>query len=126
MNICIDTDVFIDFLRGQKLAKDFLSQMIKNADAIYFSAITEAELLSGQSCNESKTRELVISLLNSFTKIEVDNPIAQLAGYIRRTHATPLPDAIIAATALKMDALLYSKNSKDYMPIPDLLFENPY
>lgn len=126
MAICIDTNIFIDFLRGHQPAKHFLSKMLQRADPIYFSAITEAELLSGQSCKQTKTREAIISLLNSFTKVEVDNPIAQLSGYIRRSHGTDLPDAMIAATALKMEATLYTRNQKDYRRIPHLGLESPY
>lgn len=126
MAICIDTNIFIDFLRGHQPARSFLSKMLHQNNPVYFSAITEAELLSGQSCKETKTREAIISLLNSFTKIEVDNPIAQLSGNIRRTHHTDLADAMIAATALKMDATLYTRNQKDYLHISHLDLESPY
>lgn len=126
MAICIDTNIFIDFLRGHQPAKHFLTKMLNQADPIYFSAITEAELLSGQSCKHTKTREAIISLLNSFTKVEIDNPIAQLSGYIKRTHQTDLADAMIAATALKMEAALYTRNQKDYRQIPHLNLVSPY
>ncbi|MEK7539662.1 MAG: type II toxin-antitoxin system VapC family toxin [Patescibacteria group bacterium] len=126
MAICVDTNIFIDFLQGHPPAKHFLSKLLDQANPVYFSAITEAELLSGQSCKVTKTREAIISLLNSFTKVEVDNPIAQLSGYIRRTHHTDLADAMIAATALKMEATLYTRNQKDYTQIAHLHLESPY
>lgn len=125
MSIFLDTDIFINFLRGQQFAKIFLSKIIGGKERVFFSAITEAELLSGQSCNDAHIREEILSLLGNFEKIEVSNPVAQMAGFIRRSYATPLADAIIAATALKMDATLYTGNVKDFKNIPHLNLENP-
>lgn len=69
---------------------------------------------------------MILSLLTNFTKIEVDNPIAQMAGYVRRSFGLSLPDAIIAATALKLDVALYTRNTKDFEPIHHLVVEKPY
>lgn len=126
MAVCIDTNILIDYFRGHVPARSFLKKTQLSKTEIFFSAITEAELLSGQSCHDPEVRDVILSLLTNFTKIEVDNPIAQMAGYIRRSFGLTLADAIIAATALKLDAGLFTRNTKDFERIHHLVVERPY
>lgn len=126
MTLCIDTCIFIDFFRGKPEAQHFLKKISTQKNLVIFSAITETELLSGKSCHDFKNRQLVLSVLSNFEKIEVDNPVAQVAGYVRRTFSVSIPDAIIAATAIKTDAVLYTKNKKDFDLIHHLLNREPY
>jgi predicted nucleic acid-binding protein len=43
----VDTDVIINYLKGEIKAKDFLLRIIDEEVLGFFSVITEAELLSG-------------------------------------------------------------------------------
>ncbi|MEK6960565.1 MAG: type II toxin-antitoxin system VapC family toxin [Nanoarchaeota archaeon] len=119
----LDSDIWIDFLRGSKDAEGFI---ISNMDTISFSAISEAELLSGRSCSDPKNAERIMHLLAQFEKIPVDNPMVQLAGMIRRAHDIALPDAMIAASAISTDATLVTRNIKDYRSIEGLELKKPY
>ena len=47
MNVVIDTDIFIDFLRGVQPAKSLFEDVPKGGIASYISVMSEAELLSG-------------------------------------------------------------------------------
>ena len=120
--ILIDTDIFIDLLRGHKLAFDFF-ESLKKAN---FSAITEAELISGQDCSNFSSREKVLHLLAMYNKISVGNPIAQRAGDFRREYNVPLDDSIIAASAVQIGATLVTRNLKDFSKIKDLKIKTPY
>ena len=119
----IDTDILIDFFRGVALATKFIKEHI---DTIVFSAITETELLSGNICNDPKERENVFHLLSQFQKIPVDNPLVQFAGDVRRNYGLAVPDAIIAATALLLNATLITRNIHDFQKVKSLAVKKPY
>ena len=119
----VDTDIFIDFFRGVSGAVAFLQE---NADHVLFSAITEAELLSGNICEDPREEEKVLHVLAQFEKIPVDNPLVQVAGKIRRKYHVELPDALIAASALSYQLILITRNVKDFQKIRELKVERPY
>ena len=93
---------------------------------ILFSAITETELIAGKSCTDSSVRTSLLNMLNSLTKIEVNNLIALKAGDLCRMHNMDLPDSIIAATALLNKAELLTRNVKDFEKIEGLEIRAPY
>lgn len=121
--IVLDTDIFIDLLRGFKEAEIFFT---RNAGEIVFSAISEGELLSGSGCNDFREKERVLHLLSQFKKIPVDNPLIQLAADIRRCNGAELPDAIIAASALESSSVLITRNLDDFKNIEGLVVKRPY
>lgn len=120
----MDTSLFIDYLRGRRPVREFFD--IIKGDEIFYSAVTEAELFSGKSCEGAKARAAVEKLLSIGTKVPVTNPVAALAGEYRRKHAVPLDDAFIAATATITGARLFSMNSEHFRRIPGLDFKIPY
>ncbi len=121
--ILVDTDVLIDFLRGLPASKAFI---MENKDEISFSAITEAELLSGKKCDDAREKERTIHLLSFFEKVPVDNPLVQIAGDLRRKYGIETPDSIIAASALYTDATLVTRNIKHFERLPGLKVKKPY
>ncbi len=52
--------------------------------------------------------------------------IARKAGELMRDYGLNLPDALIAATALVYDAILVTRNIRDFQRIPNLRLEVPY
>ncbi len=118
-NILIDTDIVIDFLRGNKKAVSFFKT---NLDSIYFSAITVAEIYSGI---KGKKEEIEVERLFSiFPVIETSKNIAMEAGKLvkqyRPSHSVEIPDAIIAATCLLSDMELNTLNIKHYPMFKEL------
>jgi predicted nucleic acid-binding protein len=93
----IDTDVLIDFLRGNSQAV----QCVLALDTGYASSITVAELFAG--ARGSKEQQALQALLDELTVLPVTHAIAQTAGQMKAqffpSHGTGLPDALIAATA---------------------------
>jgi predicted nucleic acid-binding protein len=113
-DLLVDTDVFVDHLRGHRpLAAD--------GDHVRYSAITRAELFAGRSAQEDPVR----LLLAPFTEIDVDRSIAESGGRLRRTHAIALPDALIAATALRHELTLVTRNVSDFGSVPGLSVRAP-
>lgn len=117
-NILIDTDILINFLRGDMKAKEFLSNMADDG-TVYCSTITIAEIFAGMIEKERKQTE---ELLDSLNIINVNREIAEKAGsYKNRIKAQnlELDDCIIAATALYKNAILATGNGKHY-PMKDI------
>jgi len=105
----LDTDVFVDHLRAAKRVP------VDPNDSSY-STITRAELYAGRNTDES----IVDRLLGPFREIPVDREIAEEAGRIRRGTALPLPDALIASTAMANNLILVTRNKKHFKTIKGL------
>ena len=105
----IDTDVIVEYLRGQARAIEFLESL---AGTLQVSAITVAELYSGVRDDE---REALEQFLSAFDVVPVDHVLAKAAGLCRRdfrpAHGTGLADAIVAASAQVAGADLVTFNA---------------
>ena len=112
--ILLDTDIFIDHLRGSRA-------IVKTSMGLAYSVITRTELFAGRATDESVVR----ALLAPMREIVVDRAIAERAGFLRRTMAVLTPDALIAATALELGIPLITRNRRDFERIPDLTLYTP-
>jgi len=65
------------------------------------------------------------AFLSRFTQVAIDSEIAAMAIALRRERRLRLPDAIIQASARCNDALLVTRNSKDF-PADDPGVRMPY
>lgn len=123
MSMLVDTDVLIDFLRGQSDAKDFIATLPAE---VFISTITIAELHVG--VRDGKERAILTTFLDTFQPIAIDAELAAEGGLLRRdygkSHGVGLNDALIAATALKHKLELATLNAKHYPMVKQLLL--PY
>jgi predicted nucleic acid-binding protein len=108
-----DTDVLIDFLRGNEKAIEFISE---NSENILVSTITVTELYAGLR-NENEMNELD-SFLGLFQIISIDAEIAKNAGLLKReylkSHNLGIADCLIAASAIVSNAKLKTLNVKHF------------
>lgn len=125
-NLVLDTDIFIDLLRGFEKAKRYFEELNREDNIIYYSAVTEIELVSGKECNKIEKKAEIIKILSQFSKIPVDNKIAIKAGDFRREYGTAFTDAVIAATAFAMKAKLVTRNANDFKNIKEITLKVPY
>jgi hypothetical protein len=107
-DLLVDTDVFIDHLRGA-------AELRPGQNRLHYSVITRAELFAGTSATAQASR-----LLAPFRELPVNREVAERASRIRRDTGVRLPDALIAATALEHCLLLATRNRKDFEPVPGL------
>lgn len=107
-DLLVDTDVFIDHLRGA-------APLRPRKHRLYYSVITRAELFAGSTASD-----LVTQLLSPFREIVVDRIVVERAGRIVREFGTRVPDALIAATAIEHGLSLSTRNRKDFNPIRGL------
>ncbi|MEO5713321.1 MAG: type II toxin-antitoxin system VapC family toxin [Luteolibacter sp.] len=116
----IDTDVLIDFLRGQPQAIDFLE---RHADYLTISAVTVAELYQGVRDGAEKSK--LSRTISAMTVLPLTEEIAEKAGLYRRDFRTTtgcgLADCMIAATASHHDLQLVSLNARHFTMLPDVL-----
>jgi len=118
--LLIDTDVLVDYLRGQDDSASFLEA---RSETLLVSAITVAELFAG--VREGQERTALNTFLSAFEVVPVTAPIAQRGGLLRRdfgkSHGAGLADALIAATAQETGARLVTLNAKHFPMVPDHL-----
>ena len=126
MRVLIDTDIFVDYLREYAPAKDVFQGLLKGKFIGYSSVISEAELLSGKDCGDLVRRRQTIDLIDATNRVIVNSEIASKAAEFRRMFSVPLMDSLIAATAYKLKAKLYTRNTKHYQKIVDLNYKKPY
>jgi len=69
------------------------------------------EVLVGATEDEAQVRDFLSS---HFGIVSLDLAVAERAVHLRRTHRIRLPDAIIWATAQVNDAILVTRNTKDF------------
>jgi len=111
--LLIDTDVLIDFLRGEPKALAYL----KAASALLrVSCLTLAELYVG--VRDGAEHEALERLEGLLEPVEVDRDIAVQAGLFRRdygrSHGTGLIDAAIAASAIATRSGLVTLNARHF------------
>ncbi|MFT5466709.1 MAG: putative nucleic acid-binding protein [Verrucomicrobiales bacterium] len=119
----VDTDVLIDFLRGNEKAVDFL---IEHSADLFASAVTVAELYQGVRDGEEKIK--LATTLSSIEILPVTTEIAELAGIFRRDNRARigcgLADCMIAATATHHQLSLATLNAKHFSMIDNVV--TPY
>ena len=111
--ILADTDLLVDFLRGNQKALDYVAQ---RSTKIVLSAVAVAELYAGVKGN-SEMDELD-EFISLFPVLPVTAEIAKAGGLYKQqfaaSHGTGLADALIAATAEAHDAQLKTLNTKHF------------
>ena len=107
-DLLVDTDVFIDHLRGARELKP-------GRHRIHYSVVTRCELLSGDVGSV-----LVQRLLDPFRELVVGRRVAERAGRIRRQTGLAVPDALIAATAIEHDLAVVTRNRRHFEPVKQL------
>ena len=112
-DLLVDTDVFIDHLRGA-------SELKPGRNRVHYSVITRCELFSGTVGSALAQR-----LLDPFRELAVGRAVAERAGRIRRETGIATPDALIAATAIEYDLTLVTRNRRHFEPVQQLRLREP-
>lgn len=123
MSVFIDSDVLVDVLRGEE--KGLISMwrsLAASETAILYSPISAAEIWAAVRPQEHVQ---ITKLFQPLLCIPVGQQIAKQAGeYLHKyggNHQLTLVDALIAASAIRNQAALWTRNRSRY-PIPELSF----
>ena len=118
-SILVDTDVLIDFLRGNTKAAAFINEI---SSRIILSPIVVAELYAGVKGKAELT--ILENFVSLFRVVPLTVEIAKIGGLYKRdfgkSHGVGLADAILAATADAEKAELKTLNVKLYPMISGL------
>lgn len=115
MSTLVDTSILIDVLRGEPAARSVLREA-RTAGPLHASEVTRLEVLAGmRPREESATR----ALLEALTWHPLDATIAEVAGdlghrWLPAHRGIDSADLAIAATAVVLDARLYTRNVKHF------------
>ena len=109
----IDTNILIYILKGNPKVKYFVQE-----ERLGVSCITEMEVL-GKYMISTAEKQIIDRFLNRCYIIEIDAQIKQLAINIKQQKRMKLPDAIIAAAAIKNKVILVTAD-KGFENIPNL------
>lgn len=113
-DVLVDTDVFVDHLRRRHELK-------ARGDTLGYSVVTRAELFAGRPEHEPAVQALLAPL----REYAVNRPVSERAGRIRRETGVPMPDALIAATALEHRLALVTRNRRQFERVPQLRVREP-
>lgn len=102
--IVLDTNVALYYLGGRLINP-------LPAGQYFVSVITEIELLSYPSLS-SDQEVLIRDFLTNVTVVGLDSNIKDLAIVLRKTYRLKLPDAVVAATAKFLNAMLLTNDIK--------------
>ena len=104
--ILLDTNAFIYFFEGRPK----ITHLVVNTPEIYFSAISEIELLSAAHLTQSEI-ESIKAFLTLCHRADLTSEIIDQTITIRRQYRFKTPDAIIAASALNLKIPLVSADT---------------
>lgn len=120
IQLLIDTDVLIDYLRDYPEAVRFVESQ---QEEFLISAVTVAELYAGVREGEERTR--LDGFLRAFEIVPLDLRLAVQGGLYRRdygkSHGVGLADALIAATATQRQVPLVTLNRRHFTMLPDVI-----
>lgn len=125
MKPLVDTDVWIDSLRGRQTAHKFVRAL---PDETAISAVSVGELYAG--VRDGPERDALATLIASLDVVDITARVAEIGGLIRRdsgkSHSVGLNDALIAATAIEHGLRLCTLNVKHYPAVPPRQLRRAY
>jgi len=124
MKYLIDTNLFLYAAANDQKVVAFFDTA-QDSEWAGFSSITRLELFGFPDLKPGDESKLA-ALLGCFSELPVTSDVVDRAIAIRRERRMKAPDAIIAASALVMNAHLATRNTSDFKNIKGLHLENPF
>lgn len=98
--VCVDTNIIVYTLAGRQDLSDKV-----RGKTVVLSVVAEIEALSFPGLTD-KDRQMITTYVQRCTVIGIGDRVKHEAVRLRSVHKLKLPDAIIAATTLVLDATL--------------------
>ncbi len=119
IKLLIDTDIFIDYLKGMSPAK----AVFRSSDVdIYCSVLTKKELVSKPGLKDTE-RKKIVGIFRGLKTIQINSDISlKYSDLLAKYHNSRLqpPDAIIAATAWSKKLPLLTRNRRHFSYIEEI------
>lgn len=101
--LLLDTNTVLGYLRGADAVVSFIEE--RPSSQSFISVITRMELLSFHGM-DTEEESVINGFLDDVTVVPLNDEVESTAIALRRVTRRKLPDAIVAATAVYLDALL--------------------
>ena len=125
--VVVDSDIIIDYIRQE--SGPFIELVNLSAQKkvrLFISGIVVAELIAGQETRHSDRLEALEQLMGMAEFVPMDYVLSKSAGIlVRDFKPIAISDAIVAATALSLNAKLATRNKKHFQGITGLKFYSP-
>jgi len=120
-----DTNIIIYYFNGSLPTeiKEKIEMLFETSFNI--SIITKIEFLGWRKHTKDSFKKAK-QFLNHARILRMTDKIVDLAINLRRTVNVKTPDALIAATAIQNDAILVTRNIKDFKDIKEIDILNPF
>ena len=121
----IDTNILIYYLAGAipDDEKPVIDRILQ--ESFNISIITRIELL-GWKDHTPEGLAQARQLLDCAQCLPLTDTLAEKTIELRTRVNITLPDAVIAASALSLDATLVTRNERDFDQVQDLVIYNPF
>ena len=121
----IDSNILIHILAGDLPERTYSTVREICNQSFLVSIISKIELLGWRNGTPDGLA-MARNLLLEADIISLSDPISDIAINIRQKKAIKLPDAVIAASAIFLNATLVTRNIKDFDGIEGLFLLNPF
>ena len=120
MRYLIDTTFVIDHLRGDRAARDRMARAAEVGDELFVNEVVVAEAWAGAHSGDDPDLEVFLRFLEF---IQPGPETARAAGRWRadarsRGWSLSMTDALIAAAAQSLEAVLLTRNLRDFALTP--------
>jgi predicted nucleic acid-binding protein len=121
----IDTNILIYYLAGALSPEERPTVDKILRESFNISVITRIELL-GWNGHTPEGLVKARQLLDCARCIPLTDALAEKTIELRTSSSISLPDAVIAASALSLDATLVTRNEDDFTQVTELRIFNPF
>src|SRR5271168_4201009 len=109
MRWLLDSNVLIDALAGLPHGVHVLQEARKRPEvSVIYSAITRIEVLGFPNLSDQE-EAAVRKLLNEFEEVPISNLVIERTIHIRKSVRIKIPDALIAASAETLQAIVVTR-----------------
>jgi Predicted nucleic acid-binding protein, contains PIN domain len=120
MRYLIDTTFVIDHLRGDRATLELMARLVEHGDELFVNEVVVAESWSGAHLDDDPDLEAFLEFIEF---VQPGPDAARAAGRWRadarrRGWTLSMTDALIAAAAQSLDAVLLTRNLRDFALTP--------
>ena len=130
-DVCVDTDVIVDYLRGREPGRSAFTKWRKKAE-MYITSITAFELLLGASLSSKREKRIIEieSLLDQYNILNLTRETAKKAaekgaGLRAKDIQINIRDLFNASICLARKTPILTKNKTRYERVRDLTVLTP-
>jgi predicted nucleic acid-binding protein len=125
MRWLLDSNVLIDALAGLPHGIRVLQEARKRSGiSIIYSVISRIEVLGFPKLSPQE-ETAVRRLLNEFEEVAITNAVIERTIQIRKLVNIKIPDALVAASADTVQAIVITRNTGDFQRVPGLTVVHP-